>query len=189
MGGGTKQQMKENADRHFDGVRQVVPAAQRLMLFDFDTTETAFHPEHDNAALYEWHRKNIENYLIVPGAWERAVSQALGCLRSDLDAEGFLDDLFAGPAMELIRAFFASQNLSLPPGQNWRNVAAEVFRVVNGKNLLFEAEHSLFQQLREGQPPAELPREMIAGCMITEEIHDDVGDFFARLQALVQRET
>ena len=36
------------------------------MLFDYDDSDSAFHPEEDNPALAEWKRKNIENYLLVP---------------------------------------------------------------------------------------------------------------------------
>src|SRR5208282_378154 len=40
MGGGDKKEMKKAADRHFEGVNQIIPQARRLMLFDFDSAET-----------------------------------------------------------------------------------------------------------------------------------------------------
>ncbi len=176
MGGGTKQQMKEAADRHFAGVTQIVPNARRLMLVDYDTGKDAFHPEPSNPALYEWSRANIENYLLVPEAWERA---ALRQLRVDEQ------DLFATPVKKVITDFFASQNLTLPPRQSWRTVSANIFRVVDGKKLLFEESDSLFHKLRNLDPPVELIREGVAGGMTAEEIHEDVHALFANMQRIV----
>ena len=165
--------MQQNANRHFDGVRQIIPAARRLMLFDFDTSETAFHPEPDNLALFEWKRKNIDNYLLVPQAWLRA-------------ALGQIGSLFAQPVKDQIDSFFIGENLTLPPGQSWRTVAANVFQVVDGKKLLFENEDSLFQRLRKSDPPLELTRETVAVSMAADEIHNDIHDFFARLKQIVR---
>ena len=120
MGGGSKQQMKEAADRHFNGVCQIIPKARRLMLFDFDTGQNAFHPAPDNPSLYEWRRKNIENYLLVPDAWERAAVRHL-----DVETK----PLFAQPIRDTVSDFFAEQNLTLPPRQSWRTVAQTSFRL------------------------------------------------------------
>ena len=68
MGGGSKQDMKTNADNHFAALQQIIPEISRLMLFDYDDDRKAFHPGPDNTALAEWKRKNIENYLLVPEA-------------------------------------------------------------------------------------------------------------------------
>jgi len=174
MGGGSKQLMKEAANRHFNGVCQIIPKARRLMLFDFDTGENAFHPEPDNPSLYEWKRKNIENYLLVPEAWERAAVRQL-----DVEAK----PLFAQPIRETVKDFFAEQNVTLPPRQSWRTVAANIFHVVDGKKLLFEDNDSLFNRLRGLQPPVELIRETVAGAMTASEIHEDVHLLFAKLQA------
>lgn len=177
MGGGDKKLMQQNANRHFDGVRQIIPEARRLMLFDFDTSETAFHPEPDNLALFEWKRKNIDNYLLVPQAWLRAV---LGQIDEKMDT------LFAQPVKDQIDSFFIGENLTLPPGQSWRTVTANVFQVVDGKKLLFADENSLFQQLRKSDPPLELTRETVAVNMTADEIHDDIHNFFARLKQIVR---
>jgi len=177
MGGGDKKLMQQNANRHFDGVRQIIPEARRLMLFDFDTSETAFHPEPDNLALFEWKRKNIDNYLLVPKAWLRA---ALGQIDEKMDT------LFAQPVKDQIDSFFIGENLTLPPGQSWRTVSANVFQVVDGKKLLFANENSLFQQLRKSDPPLELTRETVAVSMAADEIHNDIHDFFARLKQICQ---
>ncbi len=177
MGGGNKQQMKDAADRHFAGVKHIIRQSRRLMLFDFDTTETAFHPEADNMTLHEWKRTNIENYLLVPEAWTRAALRQLG-----VGAES----LFAQPFKEKISRFFAGENLTLPPGQSWRTVSASIFQVVNGKKLLFENSNSLFHSLRDLDPSVELPREKVAGGMTADEIHEDVHSLFAKLKKIVK---
>lgn len=178
MGGGDKTQMRQNADRHFDGVKQIIPQAVRLMLFDFDTSETAFHPEPDNPALFEWKRKNIENYLLVPDAWLQAALRQIN---------EKIDSLLAQPVKDKINAFFIGQNLTLPPEQSWKTVTANVFQVVNGKKLLFEDEDSLFQQLRKSDSLLELTRETVAVSMTVDEIHNDVHDFFAKLKQNVKQ--
>jgi predicted ATPase len=169
MGGGAKQTMKVEADRHFLGITQVIPHAQRLMLFDYDNAEAAFHPDLDNATLYEWKRANIENYLLVPEAWERAGAAQLG------------GTLFAASLRETVHAFFKAENLTLPQGQSWRTVSANIFSVVHGKRLLFENENSLFHRLRQLDPRVQLIRETVAVGMTADEIHNDVHGFFAKL--------
>lgn len=177
MGGGGKENMRERADKHFDALRQIVPGAKRLMLFDHDDSGTAFHPPLNNPALAEWKRKNIENYLLVPDAWKRAVLRALGY------DEG---NLFAQSALQAITDFFAGQNLTLPPGKVWRNVAANIFEVVDGKRILFENNDSLFHTLRQGNPSVKLIRENVAAAMNAEEIHEDVHRFFRKLIEMIQ---
>ncbi len=177
MGGGSKRQMNEAAHRHFTGVCQIIPKTRRLVLFDFDTGENAFHPETDNPSLYEWARKNIENYLLLPEAWERAAVRQL---------EVEEKPLFAHPIREVVHDFFAEQNLTLPPRQSWRSVSANIFQVVDGKRLLFEDDKSLFNRLRDLKPPVELIRETVAGAMTADEIHEDVHKLFAKLEGLVE---
>ena len=139
------------------------------------STDTAFHPEPENAVLAEWTRKNIENYLLVPDAWRRAALRQLRLLP---------DDLFAQSTLKLIDDFFADQNLTLPPGRTWRQVSANVFSVVNGKKILFENPEGLFHQLRGGDPPISLIREQVALSMTADEIHEDVHGFIAKLRAM-----
>lgn len=177
MGGGTKQQMKEAADHHFDALKQIIPKVKRLMLFDYDDSENAFHPKPDNLVLYEWKRKNIENYLLVPDAWIRAALKYL---------EINPDELFSAPINKLISDFFASENLTLPKGKSWNNLTARVFKDVDGKRLLFEDDNSLFHILRNNEPSVELIRESIAVNMIADEIHEDVHAFFKKLEKLVR---
>ncbi|MEO5333781.1 MAG: AAA family ATPase [Magnetococcus sp. YQC-5] len=172
MNGGTKQAMKEHATRHYEALQQIVPHVSRLMLFDYDNDETAFHPKADNAVLVEWKRKNIENYLLVPDAWKRAARDDTG-------------PLFAAALAPMIDSFFAEQNLNLPPNHTWRNVKANIFSVVDGKRILFENDDSLFHQLQNLDPSIMLVREKIALSMQVDEIHEDVHQFFNRLRVLI----
>lgn len=175
MGGGNKQAMKEQADKHFAALGQIVPGVKRLTLFDHDEADKAFHPAEDNPALVEWKRKNIENYLLVPPAWRRVALQVLG----SPDA-----DLFTQPVLQAIDAFFSDQNLTLPPGKTWRTVTANIFAVLDGKRILFENNDSLFHTLRKGDPSVEVLRERVATAMTADEIHEDVHRFFAKLMAM-----
>ncbi|CAN5484877.1 ATP-binding protein [soil metagenome] len=175
MGGGNKQAMKEQAEKHFAALGQMVPGVKRLMLFDYDDADKAFHPPEDNPALVEWKRKNIENYLLVPPAWQRAALQNL----NNLDG-----DLFNQPVLQAIDVFFADQNLTLAPGKTWRTVTANIFAVLDGKRILFENNDSLFHTLRRGEPSVEVLRERVATAMTADEIHEDVHRFFAKLVAM-----
>jgi len=177
MGGGNKENMKERANQHFAALQQIVPEVRRLMLFDHDGAENAFHPGADNPTLVEWKRKNIENYLLVPDAWKRAALRQMKLPE---------DDLFAQPVLQMIDAFFLDQNLTLPPGRTWRNVAANVFAVVDGKRILFESQDALFQQLSRGEPPLKLIREQVAMNMLADEIHEDVHQFIAKLVCMTE---
>lgn len=175
MNGGSKTDMKKQADDHFQSLKQVIPEVRRLMLFDLDEDEQAFHPGSDNPSLVEWKRKNIENYLLVNSAWKRAVLKQMACAENDL---------FAQPLLSTIDGFFSDENLTLPPGKSWRNVSANIFSQVNGKRILFENDNSLFHTLRQGNPSMELIRESIAAAMTAEEIHEDVHGFFNKVVAM-----
>lgn len=175
MGGGTKAQMKTRADEHFAALTQIIPAVTRLMLFDFDSSDNAFHPPSNNPTLAEWKRKNIENYLLVPDAWRRAALRLLDATETPL---------FAQPVIQKIADFFAEQNLTLPTGKTWRSVAANVFSVVDGKRILFENDDSLFHRIEGGLPSIKLVREQVAMSMTADEIHEDVHQFVAKLIAL-----
>lgn len=175
MGGGGKNNMKTRAKEHFAALQQIIPEVSRLMLFDHDDSDTAFHPKQDNPTLAEWKRKNIENYLLVSDAWKRAALQQLECRK---------DDLFAQPVLQAIDEFFIGQNLTLPSGKTWRSVAANVFSVVDGKRILFENDDALFQHIRNGSPSLTLIREQIAISMLADEIHEDVHHFLGKLAAM-----
>jgi hypothetical protein len=175
MGGGGKGNMKQEADEHFAALQQIIPEVSRLMLFDYDSSDNAFHPQYDNPALAEWKRKNIENYLLVPDVWKRAILRLMECCD---------DNLFAQPVLMAIDEFFVGQNLTLPPGKSWRNVMANIFNVVDGKRILFENNDSLFHQLRNGSPSLQLLREQVALNMTADEIHDDVHHFIGKLVSM-----
>lgn len=170
MGGGDKQGMKEEAARHFGGIKQAIPDAKRLMLFD--PNSSSLNPNADNPVLCEWKRKNIENYLLVPDAWIRAT------LRKKNIPDG---GLFAPPIRNTINEFFASENLTLPKNQSWQNVSAKVFSYVDGKKMLFEDDNSLFYCLRN-EHKVDVLREEVANAMKEDEIHQDVHDFFSKLR-------
>lgn len=173
MGGGGKENMKDKADEHYSALQQIIPNVSRLMLFDFDNTST-YHPPFDNPVLAEWKRKNIENYLLVPDVWKRRVVQLIG------------GELLALQVLQTIDTFFSDQNLTLPAGKDWRNVAANIFEVVDGKRILFENDDSLFHQLRTGSPSLKLLREQVAMCMTADEIHEDVHSFFGKIVAMTE---
>ncbi|MFZ2122395.1 MAG: AAA family ATPase [Rhodoferax sp.] len=176
MGGGNKPEMLRLASEHFDALKHVVPDVRRLMLFDYDNSDQAFHPPANNPSLMEWRRKNIENYLLVPPAWRREALQVMQLAE---------DDLFAQPVLQTIDDFFASENLTLPAGKTWRNLTANIFSVVDGKRMLFENNTSLFHALRKGEPSIDVLRERVAAVMTADEIHEDVHQFFGKLIAMV----
>jgi Fe-S cluster assembly ATPase SufC len=171
MIGGSKEDKKKYADKHFSSVKQIIPKIKRLMIFDYDTEETAFHPQKTNEVLFEWKRKNIENYLLVPSAWKRALHQILNVP----------DDLFLTSLKGIVDDFFAGENLTKPPSKNWVDLDANVFKVVDGKKMLFDSKESLFNQLRKHNPELSLIREAVAGAMINEEIHQDVKNLFEKI--------
>jgi hypothetical protein len=177
LNGGSKKEMKTKADEHFAALQQIIPEVTRLMLFDYDSSKNAFHPEPDNPAFAEWKRKNIENYLLVPDAWKRTALKQMNL------GEG---ELLALPVLDSIDDFFIGQNLTLPPGKSWRDVAANVFSVVDGKRILFENDDSLFHQLRNAEQAVQLLREQVAAVMTADEIHEDVHRFFGKLVALTK---
>ena len=176
MAGGGKANMKARADEHFAALKEIIPAVKRMMLFDYDDAESAFHPNADNPALAEWTRKNIENYLLVPDAWKRAVLKETG-----RDSP----DLFTTTLLQIVDRFFSDQNLTLPAGRTWRDVTANIFQVVDGKRILFENDDSLFQMLRTASPSSPLIREKVALNMTADEIHNDVHKFMGALSSLV----
>ena len=111
----------------------------------------------------------------MPTAWQRAALQQLRIPS---------DDLFAEPTLKRIDNLFIDQNLTLPPGRTWRQMSANVFSVVNGKKILFENPDGLFHQLRGAEPPLSLIREQVALSMTTDELHEDVHEFIAKLTAM-----
>ena len=174
MGGTTKDEMQKNADKHYKGLKKIVPNIRRLILFDYDSDE-GFHPEPGNPALFEWKRKNIENYLLVPEAWKRAALDK----RNETE-----ENLFNTPILNVIDVFFDEQNLTLPKGKTWRNVSANIFSEVNGKKILFEQADSLFQRINNDFG-LKINRGVLSNNFTPEELHQDVIDFFDKLEIVI----
>ncbi len=172
MGGSSKKMMRDKAEKHFKGLQQIVPAVKRIMLFDYDSDETAFNVAETNPVVVEWKRKNIDNYLLVPTAWERAVLNKLNLQEANF---------FSQPILQIINEFFEEQNLSLPKRSSWKNVVANIFKEVNGKKILFENPDSLFQRIRKLSGFL-LNRETIASTMLPEELHEDIETFLKKLE-------
>lgn len=172
MHGGDKKQMIAFADKHFNAIQQTYKDAKRLVLLDWDGEDT-YHPKSDNPIMVEWGRKNIENYLLVESAWIKTILKYLNCPN---------EDLISQQPCQIVRDFFANENLTLPAGRTWRDVNANIFKVVDGKRILFGNPNALFHLLRNGEPKIELPRHVIAENMTADELHSDVHDFFNKLR-------
>jgi hypothetical protein len=173
MHGGSKKKMKDDAEAHFSALQAVIPGVKKIMIFDYDSSEVAFHPSPDNPVCFEWNRRNIENYLLVEEAWARAVSSVLA------------DNLFVVPCINAIHEKFVSENLTLPIGTSWRTQSANIFKVVDGKRILFSDKDSLFSRLLQISEDAAISRETIAGAMQIDELHEDVIALFGKLKGLV----
>ena len=176
LGGSSKRSMKERADNHFSALKQIVPNLKRVLLLDYDGDGT-FHPEH-NIHFHEWHRKNIDNYLLVPDSWKRAVADSLN------ETE---DSVFLAPYNSIIDNFFVGQNLQLPPGATWRTVHANIFSVIDGKHILFEEKDCLFHQIASySDNKIKINRQRIANSMKASELHQDILDFFDSIEAVLK---
>jgi len=64
-------------------------------------------------------------------------------------------------------------------------VKANIFQVVDGKKLLFKKPDCLFQRVQE-KFQLKLTRSTIAANMTAEEIHEDVHQFFAKLNQILK---
>ncbi|GHT33242.1 chromosome segregation protein SMC [Bacteroidia bacterium] len=177
LGGSSKNEMKNKADRHFEALKQIVPDLKRAILLDYDNDEVAINPPQNQLVLNEWKRKNIDNYLLVPQAWKRTVAKS---------QEYELDELFLQPYSQIIDTVFLEQNLTLPKGSTWKNVKAQIFSLVDGKKLLFENQDSIFEQIKNVDDHLKINRSMVASSMTSEEIHDDIDVFFSNLEKIVE---
>lgn len=171
MGGTSKDEMRRLSDKHFNALSQINPEVRRVVLFDRDD-ENSFHPGEDNRVLKEWKRRNIENYLLVPEAWELSILDASN--RNDFD-------LFNLHYKSTIDTFFEEQGLIIPRKYSWKNLKANVFEIVDGKKILFENNDSLFHRIREVDD-LKINRERIAINMTYDMIHQDIIDFFEVLK-------
>jgi predicted ATPase len=175
LGGSTKKEMKDKADKHYQALKQIVPNLKRAILLDYDSEDVAINPPANQSILNEWKRKNIDNYLLVPDAWKRAVKLLLK-----------QDGIFLQPYNNVIDLFFEEQNLTLPKGSNWNNVKAHIFSLVDGKKLLFENNDSLFQRIKSvDNADLKINRSTIASAMTTDELHEDIVLFFNNLTEIL----
>ncbi|WP_046403118.1 ATP-binding protein [Odoribacter sp. N15.MGS-14] len=176
LGGTTKKLMSDKSDMHYKALKQINPALKRILLLDYDDQAT-YHPEKGNSCLREWKRKNIDNYLLVPEAWVRAICYAFNETEVNL---------FIQPYVDIVRDFFEAENLTLPPRITWREVKANIFSVVDGKKILFENSNSLFHRLAEcSGGRLKINRQLVAKAMLPEEIHEDIYEFFEALEQLI----
>ena len=177
LGGRTKQLMKERSDSHYTALKQIVPNLKRMLLLDYDT-EDSYHPEPNNPCLKEWTRKNIDNYLLVPNAWRRAIANQLNEVE---------DSLLLNPYYCIVNDFFESQNLTLPRNATWHTVNANIFSIIDGKKILFSNPNSLFNQiLAKSNGQLKISRQNVALAMRPEEIHQDIYDFFQKLKQTIE---
>jgi hypothetical protein len=93
--------------------------------------------------------------------------------------------LFNQEIKQTIHEFFESQNLTLPKKAGWKTVDANIFKVVDGKKILYESENSLFQRLNRLDKGIDFNKETIAANMLESEIHEDIVQFFEKLETIV----
>jgi predicted ATPase len=175
--GPTKKDMLNKAAEHYDALRTIIPELKRAILLDYDNDEVAINPPSDQPFLNEWKRKNIDNYLLVPQAWKRAVEK-----------ESNVHGLFLEPYSTIIDNFFAERGLILTNGSSWKNIKTPGFDLADGKKLLFENQDSLFEQIKNiDSTQLKINRSMVAAAMTYDEIHEDVVLFFDNLKAIVNQ--
>jgi hypothetical protein len=178
LGGGSKEIMKTRTDDHFKALRAINPRVRRAILFDFDDA-SAFRPDEEQPVYNEWKRRNIDNYLLVPDAWIRAILREL---------EQKEDNLFSAKYTSLVNDFFDGQNLTRPKNALWKNVQANVFQIVDGKAILFEHKDSLFHQIKEkSKGQLIINRAKVASAMTQEELHVDIEKFFENLETIQKK--
>jgi nitrate reductase NapAB chaperone NapD len=171
MGGGNKKEMSQNAKKHFLGLKKFVPDVKRIILFDYDSEEESIPT---NEVIYEWKRKNIDNYLLVQSAWHRVIGNKTGQVFSidTMNETKIIDD------------FFENERLNLNKSENYRTIDANVFKMTDGKKMLFESKDSLFNQLKKANTNLTINRDTISRAMTQEELHQDIIDFFEKMTDL-----
>jgi len=174
--GSTKEEMKRRSDEHYNALKQIVPEVKRAVLLDYDNEYVAINPPSDQPHLNEWKRKNIDNYLLVPQAWKRAIEE-----------KSNMQGLFLEPYNLIVDKFFAERGLTLTTGSSWKNIRALGFDLADGKKLLFENPDSLFEQIKNyNDIQLKINRSTIASAMTTEEIHEDIIIFFDNLSKIAK---
>jgi hypothetical protein len=94
--------------------------------------------------------------------------------------------MFQSQVDKIVTDFFDEQNLSLPKKSTWENVDANIFKIIDGKRILFDDDKSLFNQLqKEGFG---VSREDVALRMNSSEIHIDIKSLFSKIELMAPRE-
>jgi predicted ATPase len=180
LGGSTKKEMQDKADAHYKALKQINPQVKRAILLDYDSDNVAINPQANNIVLNEWKRKNIDNYLLVPDAWKRAV-----CVALNYDSKS--PNLYTLPYLNLIDTFFNNENLTLSNNATWRDVSANIFKVLDGKKLLFENKNCLFEQIKNLEDKSlKINRLTISSHMTAAELHQDIVDLFDNLSKIIE---
>jgi hypothetical protein len=173
--GSTKREMIDKATNHYKALKKFVPNLKQAILLDLDN-EVLFSSA-NQPTCNEWRRRNIDNYLLVPDAWKRAVEN-----KGD-NAQG----LFKKPYDDVIESFFANLGLTLTAGSSWKDIRTPGFDLPDGKKLLFEDETSLFQQIKSiNDDQLIINRSAVAEAMTADEIHDDITQFFDNLTKIIE---
>lgn len=161
LGGGSADEMKERADRHFDGARLLSDRAERVMLLDRNNRATLPADTDGNPVLRVWKRRHVENYLLIPHPWQRVVERDFELHRNIVD--GF---------------FFDEQGFS--DRTDWLSDTVESLNTSRAKLLLFDARQALnhYDALNARLYDHGLiyTRHDIASAMRPEEVHRDVRD-------------
>jgi predicted ATPase len=174
--GSTKKEMSKIADEHYNALKQIVPNLNRAILLDYDNEEVAINPLSDQPFFNEWKRKNIDNYLLVPQAWKRAIKE-------NSNVRG----LFLESYNSVIDKFFSERGLTLTNASSWRNIKTPGFDLADGKKLLFENQDCLFEQIKGiDDIKLKINRSNVAAAMIRDEIHEDILTFFDNLEKIVE---
>jgi hypothetical protein len=177
--GGSSGDMLDAADRHFKACKFLSENPRRLVVLDRNEGKWQARVGKDEHLLV-WTKRHIESYLLVPGAWARAVKTAA-------------DNQFAlrGPlAVQVVRDFFNEQSRGL--AVDWLHTTDELFRDVNAKRMLFEARRgqgddgydALTARLHDAG--VAVSREDVAAAMLPDEIHEDVKKVFQKVLGALQ---
>lgn len=179
--GGSADEMLQFADRHFRGCKLIGEGAERVMVLDRNDGKWVRRAEHD-PKLFIWRKRHIENYLLVPSAWERAA-------RTAADSQFPIASVAAATT---VTEFFAAQSRGLTV--DWLNPTEQIFRDVDAKLMLFEARKARedgYDALtaRLHQQSVVVSRGDIASVMSPSEIHDDIKQVFRLIGDALSRQS
>ncbi len=163
--------MYEKAKKHFKALRQFAPQVEKIILFDGDNK-----PQYPNdPSVYEWGRKNIDNYFFVEDLWYRLLPKC---------QQFHKDQLY-----KIINGFL-NENTLLHLHIDYKTTNLRPFKEFDGKKLLFEEEQCLYNQIKNYCLKNTLsfnPKYYeIALAMKPNEIHKDIEQFFKQCNLLIE---